>query len=216
MELKFPCIIVNFKTYPQGTGDDAEKLAKKLENFEHLYIAVQAPDICRVHDNTKCRILAQHIDTEQEGAHTGSITAESVREAGAIGTLINHSEKRVSLNEIKETVELCRRYNLISVVCVPDSMTVKKVKKFRPDVIAVEPPELIGTGVSISEAKPDLIKRSVKNAGKIPLLCGAGIETGNDVKEAIELGAKGILVASAVVKSENPEKVVKAFLDSLK
>jgi len=215
MGLDLPCIIVNFKTYPQGTGQDAEKLAKKLDRIDKLYIAVQAPDICRIKEKTKCRIFAQHIDAEKEGAHTGSITAESVKEAGATGTLINHSEKRIPLKEIKEAVKICRQFNLISIVCVPDPNTVKKVKRFKPDAIAVEPPELIGTGVSINEAKPELIRRSVKNAGKIPLLCGAGIESGKDVKEALELGAKGILVASAVVKAKNPKKIAQEFLDSI-
>jgi triosephosphate isomerase len=78
----------------------------------------------------------------------------------------------------------------------------------KPDYIAVEPRELIGGKISVSQARPELISDTVK-AVKTKVLCGAGINTRQDVKKALKLGAKGVLVASAVAKSKNPGKVLK-------
>ena len=46
----------------------------------------------------------------------------------------------------------------------------------------------------------------------MPVLCGAGIHTGEDVKKSRELGAKGILVASGVVKAKDQRKALKELI----
>jgi triosephosphate isomerase len=53
----------------------------------------------------------------------------------------------------------------------------------------------------------------VNSVEKIPVLCGAGVKNGEDVRKAKELGAKGILVASGVVKAENPEEAIRDLLE---
>ncbi|MPN52062.1 hypothetical protein SDC9_199714 [bioreactor metagenome] len=50
-------------------------------------------------------------------------------------------------------------------------------------------------------------------SSKVGVLCGAGIKTGLDVANAIELGAMGVLVASGVVRAVDPKG---ALLDLLK
>jgi triosephosphate isomerase len=42
----------------------------------------------------------------------------------------------------------------------------------------------------------------------VPVLCGAGVKTGKDVRRALELGAKGVLLASGVVKAKDPRKAL--------
>ena len=65
---------------------------------------------------------------------------------------------------------------------------VRKYAKLNPTFIAIEPPELIGTGRAISTERPSLITNAVeavkcaKNSTK--LLCGAGIVSGQDVSKA--------------------------------
>jgi hypothetical protein len=75
-----------------------------------------------------------------------------------------------------------------------------------PDYVAIEPPELIGSGVSVCRADPGIIRRSVEAARKVApgvkVLCGAGIQTGECVRIALELGTNGVLLASSVVKAE--------------
>ena len=90
-----------------------------------------------------------------------------------------------------------------------------QVANMLPDMIAVEPPELIGTGISISKARPELITESLKQIRKVnrsvKVLCGAGVTTAEDVSKALELGSEGVLVASGVVKSKDPSAILQSM-----
>jgi len=202
--------VINFKCYKEGTGENALKLAKALEKVskeerKKVILAVQPADIFRVSKEVTLPIFSQHIDNIGYGAYTGSILPESVRRAGAKGTLLNHSEKRIPLNLLESYIRRAKEAKLKVIVCCENASEVKKIANFevKPDFIAVEPKELIGGNVSVSKAKPDLIKKSVEN-GNIPLLCGAGIKSREDVIIAKRLGAKGVLIASGIVRSRKP------------
>lgn len=206
--------IVNFKAYVWGRR--ALDLAKEIESVsENVCVAVQPADVRLISENTKLKVLAQHVDPITKGAKTGWIIPESVKEAGAVGSLVNHSERPLDIETIKRTVERLKELGLISVVCVPDLELLRKVVEIKPDYIAYEPPELIGGDISVSKAKPDIIKEAVEICGEIPLLVGAGIKKREDVEIALKLGAKGVLVASGVVKAENPKEKVKELLIEL-
>jgi triosephosphate isomerase len=211
--IKYPLIIVNLKSYKEGMSDRAVELIRIAERVNEktgisVAIAPQVVDLQTVAECGKTPIFAQHLDLANYGKYTGYILPESVAEAGAIGTLINHSERQLPLNTIKATVKRAREADLITVVCVDTIEKARKIAAYSPDSIAIEPPELIGSGISVSTAQPEIISGSigaVKGVNpKIKVLCGAGITTGNDVSAAMNLGAEGILVASGVVKSINP------------
>mgnify|MGYP001611036190 CR=1 FL=1 len=224
MPLKTPILIVNFKAYEKGTGPEAVHLAKICDAIakktkESIAIAVEPTDIFRVQEVVSIPVFAQHIDPFDPGSHTGSVTAEAVKDAKADGTLINHFEKRISLKEIKLAIEHAKKYKLTSLVCSPDNVLEKKIIAFKPDFIAVEPPELIGGKISVSTAKPELIKRSFdvlkKARSKTKLIVGAGIQNKADVAISLKLGAVGVLVASAVVQAKNPKKVLLDLVSAL-
>ncbi len=214
-----PIILVNFKTYVQGTADNALKLAKIIDNISKEYdaefiIAVQAVDIKEINKNVSIKVFAENIEDEQQGQGTGHVIAESVKEAGAVGTLINHSEYQVELDKIKNLIKKSKLLNLQSVVCANDVDIAGNVAKFEPDFIAVEPPELIGGTISVAEAKPEVIEDAVKKI-KGNVLVGAGINKAEDLRVSLKLGAKGILLASAIVKAEDPEKAMRGLLEGL-
>jgi len=218
--MELPLILVNLKAYLEGTGKKALKLARicKLVSKDYevnIAVAPQYTDIQQIAKEVKIKIFAQYIDSIKPGAFTGHVSALAIKEAGAIGTLINHSEKKLSLKEIKKCVEMARKNDLISIVCSDSLMKSKDIANLDPDFIAYEPPELIGTGVSVSKTKPQVVTEIVNlieriNSG-IKVLCGAGITSGEDVRKALELGTEGVLVASAVVKAKNPKKVLVEF-----
>ncbi len=214
--------IINFKAYEKGIGKRAVELAKILERAKdelgcEIWVAVQPTDIYQIAKATKLRVLAQHIDPIEFGAHTGWIHPKAIRDAGAYGTLINHSEHRLELDQIKKTIDAARKWDLITVVCAPDLELISKILEFNPDFIAYEPPELIGGDISVSKAKPEIVKKAVEICkDRVPLLIGAGIKTGEDIKKGIELGAKGFLIASGVVKAKDPYEKMKEFTDALK
>ncbi len=210
--MKTPIIIINFKTYKESTGDNAVKLAKQIEKAvkktkANVAIAVQAVDIEKVVKSVDLPVLAQHVDPDDFGGHTGKVLIDSVKKAGAIGTLLNHSEFKLSKSVITKTIKHCKDKNFEVVLCVPDSDKAGSYAYYSPDLIAVEPPELIGGGVSVTTKDPSIIKHTVEKVYKvrrIPVLCGAGIHEEVDVSKSLELGAKGVLVASGVVKNKDP------------
>jgi triosephosphate isomerase len=218
-------IIVNFKTYSEATGSKAVKLAKKAEKASsetHVFIGVapQFADLAAIAEAVGIPVFAQHIDPIKSGSFTGHVLAESVKEAGAVGTLINHSERQLKLSDINEVIDIARRKRLISVVCANNPSISVAVATLKPDIIAIEPPELIGTGIPVSKAKPEVVTDTVKLVRKVnptvTILCGAGISCGDDVAVALRLGTQGVLVASGIVKAKDPYRVLREFAESTK
>ena len=205
-------VLVNFKCYLEATGDRAVQLAKYAEQVSKKFdvtvaVAPQTADLRLVSQQTKIPVFAQHIDPINPGSHTGHVLAESVLEAGASGILINHSERRLEAGIIEDTITRARGLKLTTVVCANTSAITAAVASLGPDMIAVEPPELIGSGVAVSKAKPEIITATVSRirsiSNDVVILCGAGITSGEDVKEALRLGTQGVLVASGIVKAKN-------------
>ncbi|MCK4883772.1 MAG: triose-phosphate isomerase [Candidatus Diapherotrites archaeon] len=219
--MKFPSLVVNFKAYEQSIGDNAVKLAQVISGAnKDVVLAVQDVDVYRVSQEVKNPVFAQHVDPNPEGAFTGSIQVRAIKEAGATGTVINHSEHRLDLETIEKTINAAKEHDLESLVCAQDPELAAQIAKFKPTAIAVEPPELIGSGISVSKAKPEVITDTVALVKQINLemnvLCGAGITCQEDARRAIELGAQGVLVASGVVKSSDPKSKVLDILNGLK
>jgi len=218
-----PLLVINLKTYQQGTGKRAAELsriAQKVSKEEDVSIAVavQAPEIFNVSKNTGAMTLSQHVDNIDFGSNTGSIHPESVKDAGAVGTLLNHAEHSIPLEQVRNTLDKCKHAGLKTIVCVHKMDEVEKVKEWKPDYIAFEDPELIGTLKSISRMKPESVKefaQSLEGSGITPL-CGAGIANGEDVQAAKRLGTQGGIIATAVVKAEDPEQVMREMAQALK
>lgn len=219
-----PIVILNYKTYLESSGENALKLARALKSASEesgitMVAAPQAADIYRIQDQISLPIFAQHIDPITPGGHTGSNLIETLIEAGIIGSLINHSENRMKLADIDEVIQLCKQNDIESCVCTNNIATSKAIATFSPDAVAVEPPELIGTGIPVSQAQPEVVEDSVKGVKsinkKIKVLCGAGISTGDDMKAAMDLGADGVLLASGIVKAENPKEALLDLVSKL-
>jgi len=219
-----PVLIINVKTYAEATGIRAAEVAKACCNVKNktnksIALCMQAADIKEIADENCIPVLAQHIDNIEPGSHTGFTLPEDVKAAGAIGTLLNHSEHRLEKDIISPSIDRAKETGLLVVLCAKDADEAKELAILNPEFIAVEPPELIGGDISVSTAQPELIKQSVENIKsinpEIKILVGAGVKNSNDVKTAIELGAEGVLVASGVVKAESPEKAIEDLVSAL-
>jgi triosephosphate isomerase len=219
-DLSEPFLLINFKTYLEATGKRAVDLSRKIEKVAYssgvrVGVAPQFCDIAQVASQVQIPVFAQHIDPIGPGANTGHILAESVKAAGGSGTLINHSERTLKLVDIQKAVELAREAGLSTVVCAGTSTLAAAVALTKPDMIAIEPPELIGSGRAVSKERPELVSDSVRKIREVRsdvrILCGAGITTGEDVYAALKLGTQGVLVASGVIKAQKPEEVLMDF-----
>jgi len=225
IDICLPVMIVNFKTYLEATGKNAVELAKKAEKVSRetgIYIGVapQLADLRSVAEAVEIPVFAQHMDSIKPGSYTGHVLAESVKEAGAAGTLINHSERQLKLSDIDEIVKITRKKGLISVVCANNPSISAAVASLKPDMVAIEPPELIGTGIPVSKAQPEVVSGTVglvrEVNEKVIILCGAGISHGEDVTAALKLGTQGVLVASGIVKAKDPYEIIREFAETMK
>jgi triosephosphate isomerase len=205
-------LIINLKNYLEISGENTIKIAKESEKVRdktniEIVIAPPQPALALLAKNTSLKVISQHIDSKNHGSTTGYYIPEIVKNVGGSGSIINHSEHEIGIDQIKESIIRLRELNLLSYLCVKTVNDLREVLKFNPDYIAIEPPELIGSNRSISTTKPFLISDSketlIKENSNAQLICGAGISKAEDVKIALELGASGILVASAITKSKN-------------
>ncbi len=219
-----PMVVINFKTYESSTGQDALKLAMicddvARESDVEIIICVQAADIFRIRQHVSIPVFAQHIDPIEPGSHTGMILPQSIKQAGAEGTLLNHSENRLRIDVLEASIRAAKKAELTTIVCANDAIVGQAVYSMEPDFVAVEPPELIGGKTSVSNAKPEIIKNSVNRICKLggyhKVLVGAGVKTNEDIKKSIELGARGVLLASGITKAKKPGKILRDMVKGI-
>lgn len=221
-KIKKPIVILNFKAYLESSGEKALELANILESVSYesgvtMIAAPQTSDIFRINDETNIPIFSQHIDPITPGGHTGSNLMENLIESGIDGTLLNHSEQRMELADIENVINRAKeqkkeKKQIVSVVCTNNIETSVAAATLNPEFVAIEPPELIGSGIPVSKAEPEIVEgtvNKVKNINKYTdVLCGAGISTGEDMKAAVDLGASGVLLASGIILANNPKKAL--------
>ena len=212
-------ILVNLKAYPCDPVEVATAARDVAEKSDvRIAVSPQAADLRRVAD-TGVETWAQHVDPNDYGSHTGSTLAEAASEAGAEGTLVNHSEKRMKLADIDGSVRAAERAGLETCVCANNPAQIGAVAALGPDSVAVEPPELIGGDDSVASADPDIVRDAVEAAANVDedveVFCGAGISTGDDVEAAGDLGATGILLASGVAKADDPRSALESLVAPL-
>ncbi|HUT26421.1 MAG TPA: triose-phosphate isomerase [Methanomassiliicoccales archaeon] len=219
-----PIIVVNFKVYSEVEGPGAMRLAKECEAAAResgigFVVCPPMVELSTVACAVTVPVFSQHVDAKGPGSITGYISPQSVRAAGAKGTLINHSEHRMVMDDIAAAVKTCRDLGLISIVCTDSTETSIAVAAYSPDYIAIEPPELIGGDISVTTADPQIVSRTVDMVRKvdptIKVLCGAGVKNGADVKAALDLGASGVLLASGVVKAKDVKAVLRDLVSGL-
>lgn len=220
-----PIVIVNYKAYPGCVGKRAVEVTERLARAAAgkrvtLGVAPQAADILRVAQAVRgVAVLAQHVEPLLPGNGTGSTLPEAVAEAGAVGSLLNHAERRLTLADIDAAVSRLRALGLASVVCTNNASATRSAAALRPDLVAIEPPELIGGKVSVTSADPEIVRASARAAKeadpKVRVLCGAGVKTGDDLAMALKLGTDGILLASAVTTAADPGAALAELLRGL-
>lgn len=222
--MRTPFILVNFKAYPESLGARAVELAKVCaavgeETGRSLAVAPSALDLGFVAKTIRIPTFAQHLDPQEPGRATGWIPPEAALAAGAVGTIVNHSERKVAWEELRDLIKKCRELGLEVVACADDVAEAETAAKLGPDFVAIEPPELIGGDVSVTTANPEIITRVVDRIRatnpKTSVLCGAGVKTGRDVAKALALGTVGVLLASGVVKAKSPEKALRDLVKGL-
>ena len=212
-KIETPVIVLNGKAYTESVGEKGFELAEiceevAVETGVNIAICPQQVELAMIASVVNIPCFAQHVDAVEPGSHTGFITLESVKEADAAGSLVNHSEHRLKIAEIEFIIKKAASLDLLMIVCTNNIAVSRAVAELKPYAIAIEPPELIGTGRAVSKVDPGIVEDTVKEVKQVDeesiVLCGAGVTNGEDVRAAIELGADGVLLASGVVKARDP------------
>jgi triosephosphate isomerase len=218
-------IFINFKTYEKGSGQNAIRLTRILEEVASetqtkIIPVVQIIDAEMVVDATRLEVWVQHVDPVSYGAHTGWTLPEEVVRAGIRGVFLNHSEHKFKdWDALVKAVARCKEVDLKTLVFADSLDELKKGLELKPTFISYEPPELVGsTETSVAQAKPEIIEKASKltNEAGVPLIVGAGIHSLDDVKTSLKLGASGVAVATDVVKAEDPKKELLELVEGFK
>ena len=217
-------LIVNFKNYPEIMGEGSVKLAQAVQRVSEsvgieAIVAPPVPMLALVASRTNVQVYSQSVGSRSGDKTTGEILPEAVKAAGATGTILNHSESRRPPTELRRLFPRLASLGIGVCLCSQTAGEAARLAALAPKYLAIEPPELIGSGIAVSKARPELVQRTVlgvRRAGyKGEILCGAGIVSGEDVAKAVELGVDGVLVASSVVKAPDWESKVGELARSL-
>lgn len=211
--IKTPFFIFNPKSYLYGSellelAATAEELAKKHD----ISVFVTGPfaDLKGISEATdQVIVTAQHIDGIVPGRGMGHVLPESISNAGAKATFLNHAERPMTLSKLSQAIKRAKELGMISIVCADSILEAQAIAQMNPEIILCEPTELIGTGETSDESYIRETNEAIKAINdEILVMQAAGISTADDVYRTIALGADGTGCTSGIVKSENPKQML--------
>lgn len=219
--MEAPLVVVNFKTYTSALASAAERLGKQMASIQtnaRMVAVTSAFDLSAVSAIDGLEVWSQHLDPVGQGSHTGWLEPETAIARGAVGTIINHAEHKVSIEHVKDLMAMLPDGFPIC-ACAANVTEARALAELGPTFIAVEPPELIGGDISVTTADPSIVSDTVAAVKEVNpnvrILCGAGVKNGQDVATAIALGAEGVLLASGVTKANDPAAVLADLVSQL-
>ncbi len=222
-EITTPLIIVNFKAYPDVFGEKGIRLAKIAEKVseEHgvsIAICPPLPYLVKYSEIFNIPVFSQKVDCITGKNGTGKISVKMIKASGASGTLINHSENRMILADLEEVVRNSRTHRLYTIICTNNEAVSAAAAKLDPHAVAFDPPELTGTGVSISVVQPEIIQNSVKRIKmenpRVSPFCGVGVLTPVDIEKALDMGIEGVIIDQIFVQAKDPHELLQNLVKS--
>jgi triosephosphate isomerase len=220
-KLKAPFFEYGPKAYMYGK--ELLNLAKEMDKLAEKYdvdiiLDPQAVDLRMICENTKrIHVYAQHMDSIPIGRGMGTMLPEAIKETGAVGVILNHAEKKLTLREIKESIKRADEVGLATMVCGDTLQELREIAKLGPNIIVAEPTELIGTGRPADKAYVDECIGLIHSINpEIMVLPSAGIRCGNDCYNIVRAGADGSGSSSAIAKAKDPVKLAEEMISAVR
>jgi len=220
-KIKPPFFEIGPKAYLYGKGvlalaKEADKVSRKYD--VQIIFDPQYTDISLLARETEnLLIFAQHMDSLPIGRGYGSVLPEAVKAAGAVGVMLNHAEKRISLAELNKTIKRADEVGLATIVCADTIEEAAAIAHLAPNIIVAEEPELIGTGKT---SDVDYVKKTIEVVCSINpdihVLQGAGISSGKDVYKVIKAGAVATGSSSGIYKAADPAAMVEEMIHAMR
>jgi triosephosphate isomerase len=213
LKLRPPFFEIGPKSYLYGKQildlAKAADVASKKYDIDIIFTAPYA-DIRMVAEETEnIFVIAPHMDPLPIGRGLADVLPESIKAAGAVGVMLNHCEKPVSLSVMRQTIKRADEVGLITIVCADSIAEAKAVAMFEPNVIVAEPTELIGTGKSSNMDYVQASMEAIKSINpEIMVLNAAGISSGKDVYNVIFAGSDATGSSSGIAKAPDSAAMV--------
>ena len=226
-------LVGNWKS--NGNRQDKLKLLSALKKVKtNTKIILCLPFTLLYGDKTKVSIGAQDISLYPNGAYTGDISGEMLKDAGVKYVIVGHSERRKYHHETNEIVKnkanIAIQNGITPIVCIGESESDHKngktksvIKKMLtesiPDsgnfIVAYEPHWAIGTGITPTKSEVESIHNMIfdvlkgLNRTRTPILYGGSIKASN-VKKFIDIPhVDGLMAGRASLKPETFLPIIK-------
>lgn len=219
--LRTPFFEIGVKNYIFGDkvlemGIYFDSLAKKYD-VDVIFI-VPDTEIRTVAEHTEALLVfAPYMDAIRPGRGMGLVLPEAIKAAGAVGVLMNHCERPMSLNQIKSVIDRANELDLIAFACSDSIAEARAIAELRPDIINPEPTELIGSGnasdLSFVAKSIDSIKGICSD---ILVEQAAGITTGKQVYDFICAGSDGAGAGSGIFLAKNPYEIADEMISHVR
>jgi triosephosphate isomerase len=156
------------------------------------------------------------MDAIRPGRGIADVLPEALKAAGAQGVVLNHSERPMTLNAIRKTIDRANELDLLTFVCADTIMEAQALALLHPNILNPEPTELIGSGnVSDMDYVREII-RAVKSIDESILVeYAAGITTAQQVYDFIMAGFEAVGSASGILTSANPHALLNEMIGSV-
>ncbi len=227
----------NWKMY-KGPSETAEFcLGLREQELDSVDVVVCPPFVSlavavQLLAGTEIAVAAQNVHWEHEGAYTGEVSAAMLRELGAYGTIVGHSERRQHFGETDETVgrraHAALQAGLFVIACIGETeeererneteeVLRRQLSVLEPDdnlVLAYEPVWAIGTGKAATTELVQEAHAFIKSQLDVPVLYGGSVKPEN-AAELLVLGhVDGALVGGASLELESFTAICRAAIRS--
>ena len=206
-------------------GETLVKMAKGLEELAIKYdvdVVLDIPDteiynVARNVDTKRVHVYSQHMDSIPVGRGMGRTLPEALKEAGAVGVMLNHAEHKLTLEEIEKAIKRADELGLATMVCADSIEEVKAIAKLGPNILVAEPTELIGTGKPADKEYVDAVIKVIKEINpNIKPFPSAGISKGEDCYNIIKAGSSASGCSSAIAKAQEPLKLAEEMISAVR
>lgn len=221
LEVKAPFFIFNPKSYLYGQpleelALEADQMAEKMG--VQVFVTAPYADIERLaHKTSHIIVTAQHLDGLEPGRGMGAVLGESIYQAGARATFLNHAEHPLTLTQLVKSIQKTKELGILSIVCADSVEEARAIATLRPDILLCEETAQIGTGqVSDTSYVHSTIEAIHTIDSEIAVMEAAGIRSDEDVRRVIALGADGTGCTSGITQAEDPASVLRSMIRALK
>ena len=227
----------NWKMY-KGPAETAEFcLGLREQELDGVEVVVCPPFVSlavavQLLAGTEIAVAAQNVHWEDEGAYTGEVSARMLRELGAYGAIVGHSERRQYFGDTDETVSkrvhTALEAGLFVIACIGETAEERERGKtedvlrrqlsvLEPDdnlVLAYEPVWAIGTGKTATPEMAQEAHAFVKSRLDAPVLYGGSVKPDNAAELLAQPDVDGALVGGASLGLESFTAICRAAIPS--